>query len=95
MDIQRQAQAKTLIIQFHLHLSTNKQWLTVVYSYSFGETSCGRPQSAPKSVLRVTTLGHPQDDNFEPLVHMHFRCIIFSFISPTMCLKHYNELAVL
>ena len=27
MDLQRQAPAKTLIIQFHLHLSTNKQWL--------------------------------------------------------------------
>ena len=27
MDIQGQAPAKTLIIQFHLHLSTNKQWL--------------------------------------------------------------------
>ena len=27
MDIQGQAPAKALIIQFHLHLSTNKQWL--------------------------------------------------------------------
>ena len=27
MDIQRMIPAKTLIIQFHLHLSTNKQWL--------------------------------------------------------------------
>ena len=27
MDLQGQAPAKTLIIQFHLHLSTNKQWL--------------------------------------------------------------------
>ena len=27
MDIQGQTPAKALIIQFHLHLSTNKQWL--------------------------------------------------------------------
>ena len=27
MDIQGQTPAKTLMIQFHLHLSTNKQWL--------------------------------------------------------------------
>ena len=27
MDIQWQTLAKTLIIQFHLHLSTKKQWL--------------------------------------------------------------------
>ena len=28
MDVQVQTPAKTLIIQLHLHLSTNKQWLT-------------------------------------------------------------------
>ena len=27
MDIQGQIPAKTLIIQLHLHISTNKQWL--------------------------------------------------------------------
>ena len=27
IDIQEQAPTKTLIIQFHLHLSTSKQWL--------------------------------------------------------------------
>ena len=27
MDIQVQTPRKTLIIQFHLHISTNKQWL--------------------------------------------------------------------
>ena len=27
MDIQGQTPAETLIIQFHIHLSTNKQWL--------------------------------------------------------------------
>ena len=28
MDIHGETPAKTLINQFHLHLSTNKQWLT-------------------------------------------------------------------
>ena len=41
-----------------------------------------------KDVLRVTSWGHPQGVNFEPLVHMNFHCIIFNFILPNVCLKH-------
>ena len=52
------------------------------------ETSCGHPQNVPKDVRRVTSLGHPQDVNFEPLIQMHFNCIIFNFISPNVSLKH-------
>ena len=26
--------------------------------------------------------------NFEPLLQMHFYCIIFNFVLPKVCLKH-------
>ena len=43
-----------------------------------------------KDVRRMTSLGRSQDINFEPLIQMHFSCIIFNFISPNVCLKHYR-----
>ena len=41
-----------------------------------------------KEILRVTYLGRSQNVNFEALVQMHFRYIIFNFIPPDVCLKH-------
>ena len=61
--------------------------LAVVYSHSFGETCCGRPENVPKRLRRVMLLRPPQDVNFDRLVQMHFRFIIFSFISPNVCLS--------
>ena len=40
-----------------------------------------------RHVLR-TFSKHPQDVNFEPLVQMHFHCVIFNFISQNVFLKH-------
>ena len=37
---------------------------------------------------RVTFLGRLQNVNLEPLVQMHFHCIILNFISWNVCLKH-------
>ena len=48
-------------------------------------TPSKRPE---KKDRRVTALGRPQEVNFEPLVQMHFHCIIFIFISSNMCQKH-------
>ena len=56
-------------------------------SYSLEKTFCGRPQSVRKDLLRLTYLGRPQGINFQPLVQMHFYCIIFNFILPKVCLK--------
>ena len=38
----------------------------------------------------MTSLERPQDVNFEPLLQMHFHCIIFNFISTNVCLKYYS-----
>ena len=45
-------------------------------------------KTSRKKDRRVTALGRPQEVNFEPLVQMHFHCIIFIFISSNMCQKH-------
>ena len=43
MEIQGQTPAKTLIIHFHLHLSTNKQWLTDFKILSISSTNTKIP----------------------------------------------------
>ena len=41
-----------------------------------------------KDVRRVMPLTCLQDVNFEFLVHIYFRCNIFNFVSPNVCLIH-------
>ena len=41
-----------------------------------------------KDVRRVTSLRRLQEVNFQPLIQMHFHCLIFNFISPNVWLKH-------
>ena len=45
-------------------------------------------KTSQKKDCRVTALGRPQEVNFEPLVQMHFHCIIVNFISSNVYQKH-------
>lgn len=41
-----------------------------------------------ENVLRLTSLRHPQEVNLQPIIQIHFRCIIFSLILPNVSLKY-------
>ena len=45
-------------------------------------------KTSRKDFRSVTSSGRPQDVKFEPLVKMHFHCIIFNFVLPNLYLKH-------